>query len=170
MARAAKPAAKTKKPDSTRIDIASNSRAKIAAMLNQLLADTTDMHLRTKHAHWNVKGPNFIALHKYFDELYSVIGAHVDEVAERIAAVGGFVEGRLSDAAGSSRLKQFPTDAQDGMAVVRALADSLGQVCNATRDGIESAEELEDAVTADVLTGMAGELDKHLWFLEAHLR
>lgn len=166
----ARPAARTKKLDSTRIDIDHNSRAKIADMLNQLLADTSDMAMRTKHAHWNVKGTHFIGLHKYFDELYDVLGSHVDTIAERTAAVGGYVKGRLSDAASNTRLKDFPKDAEDGMDVVRALADSLGTVSNSIREGIEAAEELDDMVTSDMLTGISGDLDKHLWFLEAHLR
>ena len=167
----ARTAAKTtKKLDSTRIDIDHNKRAKIADMLNQLLADSSDLAMRTKHAHWNVKGPHFIGLHKYFDELYDVIGGHVDTIAERTAAVGGYVKGRLSDAAGSTSLKEFPQDAEDGMDVLKAMADGVGHVANAIRDGIDAAEELEDMVTSDMLTGIAGDLDKHLWFLEAHLR
>jgi starvation-inducible DNA-binding protein len=167
---ATKTAPKSKKLETTRIDIDHNSRARVAEMLNQLLADSTDMHLRTKHAHWNVKGPHFIGLHKYFDELYDAIGGHIDEIAERTAAVGGFVKGRLSDAAGASRLKEFPAATQDGLEVVRALADALADVSNAIRDGIDTAEELDDMVTSDMLTGISGDLDKHLWFLEAHLR
>ena len=154
----------------TRIDIESNSRARVAAMLNQLLADGTDMTMRTKHAHWNVKGPHFIGLHKHFDELYGVLGEHVDEIAERTAALGGFVKGRLSDAAGATRLKEFPESVQEGLDVVRHIADALGQYSNAIREGIDQAEELDDMVTSDMLTGISGDLDKHLYFLEAHLR
>ena len=160
----------TGKLDTTRIDIDHNKRAKTVALLNQLLADASDMTMRTKHAHWNVKGPHFIGLHKYFDELYDVLGKHVDEIAERTAALGGFVKGRLSDAAGASRLPAFSDDTQDGLDVVRAVADALGQFSNAVRDGIDETEDLDDKVTSDMLTGISGDLDKHLWFLEAHLR
>lgn len=155
---------------STRIDIDPAKRAKVAALLNALLADCADMSMRTKHAHWNVRGPNFIALHTFYDELYDVLNAHGDAIAERTAAMGGFVKGRLSDAAASTRLPKYPDEALDGMATVAALADALGMVSNAVRDGIETAESLDDIVTSDLLTGVSGDLDKYLWFLEAHLR
>lgn len=166
----AKAAAKTTKLVTTRIDIDHNKRAKVAAILNQLLADASDMTMRTKHAHWNVKGSHFIGLHKYFDELYEALGEHVDEIAERTAALGGFVKGRLGDAASATRLPAFPDNVQEGMAVVKILADSLGEFSNAVREGIDETEELDDKVTSDMLTGISGNLDKHLWFLEAHLR
>ena len=122
----------------TRIDIARPNREKVEALLNQLLADLTDMAARTKHAHWNVTGPHFIALHQHFDGLHAVLTGHIDAVAERTAALGGFVRGRLSDAAGATRLKEFPEATRDGMAVVKALAGALADVSNAARDGIET--------------------------------
>ncbi|MBK6466259.1 MAG: DNA starvation/stationary phase protection protein Dps [Rhodobacter sp.] len=154
----------------TRIDIARPNREKVEALLNQLLADLTDMAARTKHAHWNVTGPHFIALHQHFDGLHAVLTGHIDAVAERTAALGGFVRGRLSDAAGATRLKEFPEATRDGMAVVKALAGALADVSNAARDGIETCEDESDLVTADLLTGLSGDLDKQLYFLESHLR
>jgi starvation-inducible DNA-binding protein len=154
----------------TRIDISRPNRRKVEAMLNRLLADMTDMALRTKHAHWNVTGPYFIALHEHFDGLYAVLQGHVDAVAERCAALGGFVTGRLSDAAKASRLPEFPKDTREGMSVVKILAESLAQVSNAARDGIEEAEAEKDMVTSDLLTGVSADLDKQLYFLESHLR
>ena len=156
--------------DPTRIDIAKANRAKVTDLLNQLLADSTDLAARTKHAHWNVKGPHFIALHTYFDELHEAIGAHIDEIAERTAALGAPVRGRLSDAARHTRLKEFPDGVEQGMDVVRVLADSVGAFANSVREGISTAEDHDDMVSADMLTGIAASLDKHLWFLEAHLR
>jgi starvation-inducible DNA-binding protein len=160
--------AKTEKP--TRIDIARPNRQKVEALLNQMLADLTDMAARTKHAHWNVTGPHFIALHEHFDGLHEVLEGHIDAVAERTAALGGFVTGRLSDAAGATRLPEFPAATREGMAVVRALSEALAQVANAAREGIEAAEADRDMVTSDLLTGVAGDLDKQLYFLESHLR
>lgn len=154
----------------TRIDIARPNREKVEALMNQLLADLSDMAARTKHAHWNVTGPHFIALHEHFDGLYAVLTAEIDAVAERIAALGGFVRGRLSDAAGSTRLKEFPETTREGMAVVKALATALADVSNAARDGIETCEDQKDLVTADLLTSLSADLDKQLYFLESHLR
>ncbi len=154
----------------TGIDIARPNRETVEALLNQLLADLTDMAARTKHAHWNVTGPHFIGLHKHFDELYEVLTGHVDAVAERTAALGGFVKGRLSDAASNSRLREFPEATREGMDVVRELAGALAQVSNAAREGIDAAEDEDDMVTSDLLTQVSGDLDKQLYFLESHLR
>lgn len=154
----------------TRIDIARANRKKVEALLNQMLADLTDMAARTKHAHWNVTGPHFMALHLHFDQLHEALEGHIDAVAERTAALGGFVTGRLSDAAKATRLPEFPEDTRDGMAVVKVLAESLAMVSNAARDGIDTAEEAKDMVTSDLLTGLSGDLDKQLYFLESHLR
>lgn len=154
----------------TRIDIPRPNRKKVEALLNQMLADLTDMAARTKHAHWNVTGPHFMALHLHFDTLHEALEGHIDAVAERTAALGGFVTGRLSDAAKATRLPEFPADTRDGIAVVRVLAESLAMVSNSARDGIDTAEEDKDMVTADLLTQVSGDLDKQLYFLEAHLR
>ena len=162
--------AKSATTQATRIDITKAKRKQVSDLLNQLLADCADLAMRTKHAHWNVTGAHFIGLHKYFDELYEVIGKHSDEIAERAAALGGFVTGRLSDAAKNTRLKEFPVEAREGLQVVCVLADSVGQFSNAVREAIDQTEELEDMVTSDILNGISGSLDKHLWFLEAHLR
>ncbi|MGL4322932.1 MAG: DNA starvation/stationary phase protection protein Dps [Beijerinckiaceae bacterium] len=158
------------KMDPTRIDIEKKTRVEMVALLNELLADASDLSMQCKHAHWNVKGPHFIGLHKLFDDLYAGVGEHVDEVAERIGALGGYIKGRLQDANAATRLKPYPANISDGMDHVRALADAFGKFANALRDGIEKAEEAEDMVTSDMLTGINGAIDKNLWFLEAHLR
>ncbi|MGL4495460.1 MAG: DNA starvation/stationary phase protection protein Dps, partial [Beijerinckiaceae bacterium] len=156
--------------DSTRIDIERKSRVEMTALLNDLLADASDLSMQCKNAHWNVKGPHFIGLHKLFDELYAGVGEHIDEIAERIGALGGYVKGRIQDAHAATRLKAYPTSITDGMDHVRALADAFGKFANALREGIEKAEDAEDMVTSDMLTGINGAIDKDLWFLEAHLR
>ncbi|MGL4494462.1 MAG: Dps family protein, partial [Beijerinckiaceae bacterium] len=76
--------------DSTRIDIERKSRVEMTALLNDLLADASDLSMQCKNAHWNVKGPHFIGLHNLFDELYAGVGEHIDEIAERIGALGGY--------------------------------------------------------------------------------
>src|SRR3954453_9200199 len=92
----------------TRNDIPSDSRTKLISLLNQHLADTFDMMSQTKFAHWNVKGPNFIALHKLFDELAEVLEKHVDEFAERATALGGVALGTARQAAAMSHVPEFP--------------------------------------------------------------
>jgi starvation-inducible DNA-binding protein len=145
-------------------------RSQVCEILNQALADCSDLAMQSKTAHWNVKGPHFIGLHKLFDELYEEVGEHVDTIAERIAALGGTVKGRLQDAHDNTRLKPYPMTVSDGMAHVRALADSYANFANEIRSDIDKCEDLEDKVTGDILNAITAAIDKNLWFLEAHLR
>ena len=154
----------------TRNDIASENRAKLISLLNQHLADTFDLMSQTKFAHWNVKGPTFIALHKLFDELAEKLEEHVDEIAERVTALGGVATGTARQAAAMSRTPEFPVNTFKGMDVVAALADRFATVGKATRQAIEQADERNDKDTADLFTQVSRDLDQSLYFLEAHLQ
>jgi starvation-inducible DNA-binding protein len=153
----------------TRIDIPADARPKLIALLNASLADQIDLYSQTKHAHWNVKGPQFIALHKLFDELAEEVEEGIDETAERATALGGVASGTVKQVAGATRLADFPA-VHAGPAVVAALADRFAAVAKTTRAAIDEANKLGDADTADLFTGLSRDLDKSLWFLEAHLQ
>lgn len=156
---------------STRIDIDPANRRKVCAILQQALADSADLTMQTKTAHWNVKGPHFIALHKLFDELYEEVAEHVDTIAERMGALGAVpIAGRVQDAAKATRLKPYPLDLTDGMAHVKTLAEAYASFANELRGDKDKCEDAEDAVTGDMLSAIAAEIDKNVWFLEAHLR
>jgi starvation-inducible DNA-binding protein len=152
----------------TRNDLASDIRSGIVALLNARLADTVDLHLQTKHAHWNVKGPNFIALHELFDKLAAGLEDNIDDIAERAVALGGVADGTLGTVAKRTTLKAYPGDLQDGGAHIDALADAYAAVGKAVRKGIDEADKLGDADTSDLFTSISRELDKNLWLLEAH--
>ena len=154
----------------TSIDLPSNTRASTIALLNARLADTLDLALATKHAHWNVKGPNFIALHEMFDKFVPILHDAADEIAERITALGGTAEGTVQLVVAATKLAPYPTDVFDGMGTVRALADRYAALGKAVRANIDETTEAGDADAADILTGLSRELDKALWFLEAHLQ
>ncbi len=154
----------------TRIDIPEISREKLIALTNQQLADTFDLYSQTKQAHWNVKGPQFIALHELFDDLAADLPGFVDLIAERTTVLGGYVMGTARMAAASSRLPEFPTNVTEGMKMVDALATAFAHVAQSTRDAIDTADEVGDIDTADVFTEISRALDKSLWFLEAHLQ
>lgn len=156
------------KPFPTRNDLPAESRAVVIDLLNATLADLTDLSTQTKHAHWNVKGPHFIALHELYDKLYTDLVGPIDDVAERITALGGIAKGTVRQVAVSSRLTEFPTDAFDGRATTGALADRYAAVAKTTRAAIDKTTALGDAGTADLLTGLSRQLDQALWFLEAH--
>lgn len=154
---------------STHNSLSLEIRQKSIDLLNQALADLTDLHSQTKQAHWNVKGMNFMALHELFDDLAAAVLAHVDTVAERATALGGIVNGTVRMAASASELPEFPA-VTESKAVVAALAERYAVAGAAIRAAIDATADAGDADTADVFTEVSRDLDKQLWFLEAHLQ
>ena len=153
----------------TRNDLAPDVRNKMIGLLNQQLADTTDLFSQVKQAHWNVKGPRFIALHELFDELAAQLLEYIDEIAERGVQLGGRAAGTVRMAAHASRLPEFPEISED-LEIVASLADRFALLAASSRAGIDTADQAGDADTADLLTEVSRGLDKSLWFLEAHLQ
>ena len=138
---------------STRIDLSPKTRTKMVALLNARLADAIDLRLQAKQAHWNVKGPQFIALHELFDRLAAEFDGYVDDMAERVTALGGVAEGTLQAVAGRSKLDAYPLEIGEGRTT-----------------GFDDAGKAGDADTSDLFTGVSRGLDKGLWLLEAHLQ
>lgn len=153
----------------TRNDLSSDARTQVIHLLNARLADAIDLALQSKHAHWNVKGPNFIALHELFDRLAEDIEGHVDSIAERVTALGGTAGGTLAAVTRATTLNAYPEQVVEGLAHVEALASALADFGRKVRAGIDEAGRLGDADTADLFTEVSREADKQLWFLEAHL-
>lgn len=154
----------------TRHDLPADNRAAVVELLNQHLADLTDLFTQTKHAHWNVKGRPFYALHKMFDELAEAVEKSVDDVAERITALGGLARGTARMAAENSRLDEFPMDTISAEDVLRVMADRYAATAEHVRGGIDRAAGQDDQGSADLLTQIVRELDKSLYFIEAHLQ
>lgn len=154
----------------TRIDLPTDQREKMVALLNQQLADTFDLFGQTKQAHWNVKGPQFHQLHELFDDLADQLRKYVDLIAERATALGGTALGTVRMAAEASRLPEYPIDPGGSMQHVEALAERFAALAATTRAAMKAAEAEDDATTLDLLTEVSRGLDKSLWFLEAHLQ
>jgi starvation-inducible DNA-binding protein len=153
----------------TRNDLPSSIRTKSVELLNARLADAIDLGTQTKHAHWNVKGPNFIALHELFDKLAENIEDQIDTIAERVTALGGTARGTVAAVSRGTSLKPYPEDIVDGVAHVDALSAVLADFGKKVRAAIEESARFGDADTSDLFTGISRETDKNLWFLEAHL-
>jgi starvation-inducible DNA-binding protein len=153
----------------TRNDLPAGVRGKVIELLNARLADAIDLNTQAKYAHWNVKGPQFIALHELFDKVAESIEQHIDTLAERVTALGGRARGTLAQVARATSLKPYPEDLGEGRAHVDALSRALASYGAQLRAAIGSAGEAGDADTADLFTGISREADKYLWFLEAHL-
>ncbi len=154
----------------TKIDLPKGKREKVIAILNQRLSDASDLRSQAKQAHWNVKGMNFIALHELFDQVATELEVHVDDIAERITTLGGTAMGTIRVAAQNSSLAEYPLEITDGAAHVDALSTALADFGKKVRADIDKADELGDADTADLFTGISRAIDKQLWFVEAHLQ
>ena len=154
----------------TKNNIPADTRTKAVAILNQVLADLTDLYSQSKQAHWNVRGRLFFTLHKLFDELAESVEEHIDPLAERITALGGIATGTVRQVAALSTLPEFPSAQADDLAYVTALGERFAHAASAARNAIDDTATLGDADTADLLTGLSQDLDKGLWFLEAHTR
>jgi starvation-inducible DNA-binding protein len=153
---------------STKNDLPAETRAEVVTLLNQRLADCIDLQTQCKQAHWNVKGPQFIALHKLFDEINEDVEEYVDLLAERVVQLGGIAEGTVGLVAERSSLIDYPVGISTGAEHVAALSDALAEFGRTARIGIEEMDELNDADSADILTEISRGTDKWLWFVEAH--
>ncbi len=152
----------------TKNDIPEDKRTELVTLLNQRLADAIDLQTQMKQAHWNVKGPNFIALHELFDKINEDVESYVDTLAERCVQLGGIAEGTARLAASRSRLEEYPDSISDGPSHVDAVSTALSDFGKEIRLSIVEAEDLDDADTADIFTEISRGTDKWLWFVEAH--
>ncbi len=162
-----------RKPETNRLfptknDLPEATRSRVAALLNKRLADCIDLQTQCKQAHWNVKGPTFIALHKLFDEINEDVEAYVDLLAERVVQLGGMAEGTARMVAKRTTLDEYPQAVASGEAHVDALSSALAAFGSGTRKAIDQVDQLEDADTVDILTEISRGIDKWLWFVEAH--
>jgi starvation-inducible DNA-binding protein len=154
----------------TKNDLPEATRIKAVELLNARLADCTDLQTQTKQAHWNVKGPNFIALHELFDKINEEVEDYVDDIAERAVQLGGVTEGTARMVAKRSSLAEYPANISDGRSHVEALSTALAAFGQTARKAIDEANDLDDLDTADLFTEVSRGIDKWLWFVEAHLQ
>ena len=142
----------------------------LITMLNLRLASAIDLAQQMKQAHWNVKGPHFIGLHRLFDEVHADIVDQFDLIAERIAQLGGTAEGTVSVVAGLSCLPEYPLAITSGMAHVEATARALTTFRSQVRSAVDEADALDDDDTAELFTSISRRLDKWVWLVEAHVQ
>src|SRR5437763_3524790 len=152
----------------TKNGLPEETRARVIDLLNARLADAIDLQSQAKQAHWNVKGPNFIALHELFDKINEDAEDDVDEIAERVVQLGGVAEGTVRTAARRSSLREYPPNTVDGRSHVEALSNALAAVGKSVRKAVAEANDLGDVDTANLFTEISCGIDKWLWFVEAH--
>lgn len=154
----------------TKNAVESDARRSLVILLNQRLADATDVYAQTKHAHWNVKGLDFYQLHLLFDQLAETVEGHVDLIAERTTALGGRANGTLRMAAQATSMPEIPNAAETGPQLLEALTDTYSRHSRKCAEAIETCDEAGDKATADLFTQVVRDLDKALYFLESHLQ
>jgi starvation-inducible DNA-binding protein len=153
----------------TKNDLPEEMRKQVVEILAGRLADCADLQLQAKQAHWNVKGPSFIALHELFDKVADTAEEGVDLIAERIVQLGGIAEGTARVAAQRSSLVEYPLKISAGKDHVDALSNALAAFGKLVRSAIDQTAELGDVDTSDLFTEVSRAIDKQLWFVEAHL-
>ena len=147
----------------------SNAKTAVIEMLNARVADSIDLALATKQAHWNLKGLQFIGVHELLDKLRAAVDGYVDSMAERAVQLGGVALGTAQTVEAETTLPPYPTEIQSVKDHLAALVERYGQVANSVRANIDDADEAGDAGSADLFTEVSRGLDEWLWMLEAHL-
>lgn len=150
------------------IGIANKNRSEVISLLNGVLADAHVLYIKTRNFHWNVTGPNFIALHKLFDDQYVQLQNAIDEIAERVRALDGIALGSMEEFLKEASLKEVPGDFLDASKMLAKLVKDHEAVIVKLRKGINLCEEYEDMGTSDFLTGLMQDHEKMAWMLRAH--
>ena len=144
-------------------------RVQSVELLNKHLAAAIDLHAQAKQAHWNVRGPGFIAIHELFDRVSTAIENYSDLIAERAGGLGGTANGTIQMAAEHSFLIPYPLGIADEMQHLFAVSGALAGFGESVREAIDHATGYGDATTADLFTEISRGVDQQLWFVESHL-
>lgn len=145
------------------------TRIKIADALNARLSDGLDLHGQIKVAHWNIKGPQFAALHPLFETFAVTLAAFNDAVAERAVTLGAKAYGTARHVAKTSKLPEYPQETTRDLEHVKLLAERIDKYLDGVRESRLAGDALGDTDTVDLLTGIVTEFEKNAWFLRASL-
>jgi starvation-inducible DNA-binding protein len=143
-------------------------RSRSVALLNHHLAAAIDLHAQIKQAHWNVRGPTFIAIHELFDKIANVVEEYSDKIAERAGTLGGTAEGTVQIAAGRSFLEPYQLGVADEKAHIAAVTAALASFGGSARNAIDESDQFGDIDTSDLFTEISRVIDYQLWLVEAH--
>jgi starvation-inducible DNA-binding protein len=148
--------------------LSENIRAQSVELLNIHLAAAIDLHAQVKQAHWNVRGPGFIAIHELFDKVATDVDNYSDLIAERAGALGGIAQGTVQLAATRSFLVPYPLQIANEEDHVFAVSATLAAFGQSVRAAIGQAATSGDPTTADLFTEVSRGIDQQLWFVESH--
>lgn len=150
------------------IGINKKSRKAIAEALAKLLADSYMLYLKSHNYHWNVTGELFHPLHEQFEEQYTDLAEAVDEIAERIRALGHKAPGSFMEFQTLTTIEE-DTEKPSALEMVRRLAIDNEKVLRTAREGLDPAKEADDEATIDLITQRLHVHSKNAWMLRSHL-
>lgn len=146
------------------------NREAAVKILNVLLSDEVALYIKTRKFHWNVTGPQFHDLHKFFESQYEELGEILDAVAERARSLGGVAYGTLREFAGHTRIEEAPGENPEAPGMITALlSDHEALIETLRKDLVRVAETCQDMGTGDFLTGLMEQHEKMAWMLRAFL-
>ncbi|MGH2413450.1 MAG: Dps family protein, partial [Microcystaceae cyanobacterium] len=150
------------------IGLTEEQRQGVIELLNIDLADMYLLLIKTKKYHWDVVGPQFMTLHKLWEEHYNTLTINIDACAERIRALGGYPLGTAEGFLKVTTLKEHAGDLPDATAMVERLVNDHEQIIRNFREHVDKcAEEFHDAGTADFLTGLMEQHEEMAWMLRS---
>jgi len=153
----------------TRNTLSENIRAQSVELLNKHLAAAIDLRAQVKQAHWNVRGPAFIAIHELFDRVAVEVEGYSDLIAERAGGLGGTANGTVQAAAERSFLVPYPLGIADENQHIFAVAGTLAAFGQSTRDAADQSAAFGDVSTSDLFTEISRGIDQQLWLIESHV-
>jgi starvation-inducible DNA-binding protein len=156
-------------PMTPNIEIDENHLKEGELLLNTLLADEYVLYTKTRNAHWNIQGQNFIELHKFFENQYQTLNIIIDDVAKRVRALGHFALGSLKDFIAVTRLNENNRDFTDQNHIIQSLLENHESLIRSLRKDITATAEHRDLGTADFMTRLLEQHEKMSWMLRAHL-
>ncbi len=148
--------------------LSENIRTQSVEVLNKHLAAAIDLHAQVKQAHWNVRGPDFIAVHELFDRVSTEVENFSDQIAERAGGLGGMAHGTIQVAVERSFLIPYPVGVASAHKHIFAVSAALAAFGQSVRDAAGQAATFGDADTSDLFTEVSRGIDKQLWFVESH--
>jgi starvation-inducible DNA-binding protein len=156
-------------PMTPNIEIDDNHLKEGGLLLNTLLADEYVLCTKTRNAHWNIQGQNFIELHKFFENQYDALNIIIDDIAERVRVLGHVALGSLKDFIAVTRLNENIHDVADQNHIIQSLLEDHEALIRSLRKDITTTAEHRDLGTADFMTGLLEQHEKMSWMLRAHL-
>ncbi len=153
------------------IGIKKENLSKIAHVLNSFLADEVLLYLKTRNAHWNVEGSDFHAMHKFFEDQYEQLDEIMDDVAERIRALGHYASATMKSYLELTHLTEETRKKNDSAGFIKDLLGDHESIITRLRENVNYiANDLLDAGTSDFITGLMETHEKMAWMLRAHLK